>query len=100
MPLATVTGWNFAPDAPPRLVNLQGSYIPFPRTKIEREQRGDPRASIEERYPSRDRYLSSIKAAADALVADRLMLAEDVDAVVQRAAQHWDVVVGVSAASR
>jgi hypothetical protein len=34
------------------------------------------------------------------LVADRLMLSEDVDAVVQRAGQHWDVVSGVSAASR
>jgi hypothetical protein len=93
VPLATYTGWNFssADGESNRLVNLLGSYIPFPRTKSEREQRGDPRPSIEERYPSRERYLALIRTAAEGLVRDRYMLKEDVDPVVRRAGEHWDL---------
>jgi hypothetical protein len=104
VPLATYTGWNFrnaAAGNTRRLLGNTGSYIPFARTKAEREQRGDSRLSIEERYPSRDRYLSMIKAAADTLVRDRYMLAADVDAVMQRAGAHWDVLMGtVTTSSR
>jgi hypothetical protein len=93
VPLATHTGWNFASASGEsnRLVNLLGSYIPFPRTKTEREQRADPRLSIEERYTSRDRYLGLIRTAADGLVRDRFMLEEDIDPVVRRAGEHWDL---------
>jgi hypothetical protein len=96
VPLATYTGWNFASAAGEsnRLVNLLGSYIPFARTKAEREQRGDPRLSIEERYPSRERYLALVRTAAEGLVRDRYMLKEDVDPVVQRAGEHWDLRTG------
>jgi hypothetical protein len=93
VPLATYTGWNFASAAGEtnRLVNLLGSYIPFPATRAEREQHGDPRLSIAERYPSRERYLALIRTAAESLVRDRYMLAEDVDPVVRRAGEHWDL---------
>jgi hypothetical protein len=93
VPLATYTGWNFAGAAGEsnRLVNLLGSYIPFARTKAEREQRADPRLSVEERYPSRDRYLALVRTAAEALVRDRYMLQEDIEPVVQRAGEHWDL---------
>ena len=93
VPLATYTGWNFSSAAgeSDRLVNLLGSYIPFARTKAEREQRADPRLSIEERYPSRDRYLGLVRTAAEALVRDRYMLQDDIDPVVRRAGEHWDV---------
>ena len=52
-PLATYTGWNLrAPEigAPDELFSMQGSWIPFARTRKDREQSGDPRPSIEERY--------------------------------------------------
>jgi hypothetical protein len=90
-PLATYTGWNFSSAAPARLVNLMGSYVPFARTKAERDQRGDPRPSIAERYQSRDQYLALTRSAAEALVRDRFMLPGDVDAVLQRAGAHWDL---------
>jgi hypothetical protein len=94
VPLATQTGWNWRrPDtgAEGALVAMLGSYLPFARTKAERVTAGDPRPSIEERYPGgRDDYLARIRRAADALVAERLLLVEDVPRVVERAARHWD----------
>ena len=92
VPLATTTGWNFRSERvgnPTTLYALLGSYVPFARTKAEREARRDPRQSVEERYRDRDDYLQRIRAAASALVKDRLLLQEDVDDVVQRATRHW-----------
>jgi Alpha/beta hydrolase domain len=93
VPLATTTGWNFRAERignPSTVYALLGSYVPLARTRAEREARRDPRPSIEERYTGRDDYLQKIRAAADALVRDRLILAEDVEEVVQRATKHWD----------
>jgi hypothetical protein len=67
-----------------------GSYFPFAWTRAEREASGDPRPSIEERYRSREEYLGRVAAAALALVRRRLLLPEDVPAVVERAGAHWD----------
>jgi hypothetical protein len=64
---------------------LQGSFIPFAATKAERIATGDPRLSIEERYPSKDVYLASFKKAADDLVAQRFLLPDDADALVKTA---------------
>ena len=72
-----------------RSTRCSGSYVPFARTKAERDARHDPRPSIEERYRDRDDYLQKIRASAAALVKDRLLLQEDVDDVVQRATKHW-----------
>src|SRR5581483_1109650 len=94
VPLATYTGWNPRhPDqgAPGDLMAMMGATLPFPRTAEERAQRGDPRAAVAERYASRAAYLERVRAAADALVAARWMLAEDVDAVVARAGRLWDL---------
>jgi hypothetical protein len=93
VPLATTTGWNFRAERignPTTLYALLGSYLPFARTKAEREARRDPRLSIEERYRDRDDYLQKIRAAAAALVNDRFLLQEDLDDVVQRATRHWE----------
>jgi hypothetical protein len=93
VPLATTTGWNFRAERvgnPTTIVALLGSYLPFSRTKAERDARRDPRPSIEERYKGRDDYLQRIRSAADALVKERLILEQDVEDVVQRATKHWD----------
>jgi len=93
-PLATYTGWNFRnPEigGASRLVGNTGSYVPFARTQAEREARGDPRPSIQERYGSRGDYLAKARAAVDALVRDGYLLAEDVDTVVKRAYDHWEL---------
>jgi hypothetical protein len=94
VPLATYTGWNpsavagFHPGTP---VDMMGSTIPFPPTPSAGEARGDPRRSIAERYGGRDDLLSQTRAAADRLVGQRLLLAQDVEAVVARAGELWDL---------
>jgi hypothetical protein len=93
VPLATTTGWNFRSERvgnASTIYALLGSYVPLARTRAEREARRDPRPSIEERYRGRDDYLQRIRAAADALVKDRLILEQDVEDVMQRATKHWD----------
>jgi hypothetical protein len=94
VPLGTYTGWNFRNQkigGTEQQVALMGGYIPFATTKAEREQKRDPRPSIEERYQTRDQYLSQIRDAAAPLVKNGYLLAEDVPAIVQRAGAHWDL---------
>jgi hypothetical protein len=86
VPLGTYTGWNVYRAQPGELADRDGSLIPFARTRAEREAADDPRPSLEERYGSRDAYVAQVKAAAAALVAERLLLPADAEAFV-RAAQ-------------
>jgi hypothetical protein len=85
VPIATYTGWNVYKKEPSELCDRDGSYIAFSKTKAEREAASDPRLSIEERYRSRADYVAKVKAAADALVAERLLLPADAAAYVQAA---------------
>jgi hypothetical protein len=85
VPLATYTGWNVYKAAPSELCDRDGSYSPFARTKAEREAAGDPRSSVAERYGDRAAYVAKVKAAADALVAERLLLPDDAAAYVKAA---------------
>jgi hypothetical protein len=89
VPLATHTGWNVYDGVRSELCDRDGSYLPFAKTKAEREAAGDPRLSLEERYGSRDAYVAKVKAAADALVRERLLLPADAAAYV-RAAERSD----------
>ena len=73
-----------------RLASEIGSYLPLPRTRADREQTGDSRKSIAERFASREDYLGRIALAAVALVDEGFLLGEDVPAVTQRAATHYD----------
>ena len=97
VPLATTTGWNFRASRfgnPGTIVALAGSYIPFARTRAEREANKDPRLSIEERYKGKTDYLARIRAVAQRLVKTGFMLDEDIELSVQRAERHWDWAVG------
>ena len=59
------------------LCDRDGSYAPLAKSKAEREKSGDPRPSLEERYGNHAGYVAKLKAAADALVRERLLLPED-----------------------
>ena len=92
VPLATATGWNFRDPSignPGEIYQLLGSYVPFARTKAARQANGDPRLSVEERYRGPDDYLERIRTAAMDLIRRRYALAEDLDAIVERAKTHW-----------
>jgi hypothetical protein len=86
VPLGTYTGVNVYKDLPSELCDRDGMFIPFARTRADRERTGDPRLSLEERYGTREAYVAKVKAAADALVAGRLLLAEDAARYVAAAA--------------
>jgi len=87
VPLATHTGWNLykSPFPDGELCDRDGSYSPFAVTRAEREARKDPRPSLEERYGSHAGYVRKVEEAARALVAERLLLQEDADRLVERA---------------
>jgi hypothetical protein len=90
VPLATYTGWGlraaYAGQPVPIVdgCDATGQRIPFAPTAASRQpggpNAGDPRLSIAERYASSADYVSKITAAANALLARRLMLQADVDA--------------------
>jgi hypothetical protein len=82
-PLGTHFGWNLrkAGFGEGELCSLTGSFVPFPKQAVA----DDSRAPLSERYQDSDAYLAAVKAAADNLVADGLMLPDDVNYVMERA---------------
>ena len=58
----------------------RASYIPFPNTIAQRMATGDPRLSLQERYGNsagtNADYVAKVQAAAQALVARRLLIEE------------------------
>lgn len=93
VPVATHLGWNLRdPEtgAPEQQMAMQGSTRFFAATRADREAAGDPRASIEERYASRDDYVDRARAAALELVAGRYLLEEDIELAVSSAVANYD----------
>jgi deazaflavin-dependent oxidoreductase (nitroreductase family) len=93
VPLGTYTGWNprrALPGLPDVLYEFAGSFAPFAASERERAMRGDPRPSRAARYRDRSDYAVRVRSAAQALVAERLLLAEDVDAAVAGALARYD----------
>jgi len=89
-PLATYTGWALRSGAQANDgCEGTGQMIPFPKTKAERLASGDPRLSIEERYPTADAYASAAKKAVDDLVVNRFMLPEDAQPSLARMLRLW-----------
>jgi hypothetical protein len=97
VPLGTYTGWNItSPQLRDLgyLSGLVGGFEPFPLTRAERSTSGDVRQAIDERYTGLQDYLDGVKNAAEALVGERFMRREDVNAVVRQAEEIWKAVVG------
>ena len=79
-PFATHMGWNFRKPGfgEGELCDNTGAMLPFARTREERLRSGDPRLSLEERYPQASDRADAMAKAARQLVEDRLLLEEDV----------------------
>ena len=95
VPLGTFTGWNVQlPELKDLhyLAGLFGSFEPFPDTRGQRERTGDARLSLQERYTGRQNYLDRVKKAAEQLVRQRFMLANDIAPVLRRSAEMWDTI--------
>ena len=80
VPLATYTGWALraAAFAGDDLCDMAGQKIDFFQAKADRLSAGDPRPSIEERYPTHKAYVGAVSRAAIRLYRQRLLLDEDV----------------------
>jgi hypothetical protein len=93
VPLATYTGWNLFNErsGPPEVVSsMQGSFIPFPRTREDRARTNDPRRSIDERYRNREQYLEMVAKAAIDLVEKGYLLKADVPHIIEQTGTRWD----------
>ena len=88
VPIATYTGWALR-SGPQANDGCEGSgqFIPFAKTKADRTASGDPRLSIEERYPSFSAYYYAVAAAINQFVGNRWMLPEDAQTNLNRMLQ-------------
>ena len=86
-PRATFTGWALRAPAfgGPDLCDAAGQQIDFAATRDERLASGDPRPSLEERYPAPGAYVEAVAAAAQGLAREHLLLDEDVERMVREA---------------
>lgn len=82
-----VTDIDFAP------ANGAGIFVPFARTRSEREATGDPRQSIEERYGILNRYLEMVEEAALPLMYEGYLRPEDMLEIFRAAEIRWRFVM-------
>lgn len=95
VPVATYSGWNLRAakiGAGDQLADYRGSFFPLRRNLEDRRRANDPRLSLDERYGSREEYLRQFEVAAEGLVKQRLLLSNDLPAVVSHGAELWDSV--------
>lgn len=69
---------------------LNGATIPFAPTAHKRQVAGDPRPSIEERYPSRAVFLDRVRQSALSLADQGYVLESDVQAIVDASGRRYD----------
>jgi hypothetical protein len=89
VPVATYTGWALRADGHDGC-DASGQKIAFAKTKVERTAAGDPRLSLEERYPDHAAYVSAVTRVVQELKAQRLLL--DEDAAAYLSAAQWSTV--------
>jgi hypothetical protein len=93
VPIATYTGWALRASPPTETDGIKivdgcdasGQRIPFQHTKAQRQAIGDPRLSLEERYPDHQTYVNLVTQAAQTLEQQRLLVDIDVQAYIAAA---------------
>lgn len=93
VPLGTAAGWVFrakSQGSPQELVMLRGAWVPLAATKVQREKTNDPRPSLEERYASKDDFMTRVKTTIEKLIEQRLMLGSDLEPQMKQASERWD----------
>ena len=61
------------------------AFISFFKTQAQRLDAGDPRLSLQERYPTHAAYVAKVTAAANQLVQQRLLLQQDANTIISQA---------------
>src|SRR5262249_22794088 len=96
VPVGTHTGWNPRGPltrSPELIVALNGLTLYFAPDQATRAARGGPRRAPAHRYRDEADYRSRVRAAALKLAAERYLLDEDVERVVEAAAQRYRAAV-------
>lgn len=78
VPVAAYTGWNFRSDSvgfPNARASFYGSYLPFAHAA----------------FRDKNEYLGRYALAALKLIDERLLVASELDAILRRGAEEWDV---------
>lgn len=99
VPVATHAGFN--PRHPEtggtgQLLEYLGSTVPFPATGV---VPGDPRPPIAARYADWADYEARVRAAAERLVAERHLLADDVEVCIRIARKRFDALAAPAASA-
>ncbi len=83
VPTGTYAGWNLRAEgfAAGELCSLTGSFVPFPAGAMAE----DGREPLGDRYADEAAYRAALRQAAEGLVEGRLMLAGDIDLVLDAA---------------
>jgi hypothetical protein len=86
-PLGTYLGWNVTASGffAGQGCTFAGGYVPFAKTRADRERIDDPRPSVEERYGTLDGYVCVVRRAADEAVRERFLLRPDADRLLAQA---------------
>jgi hypothetical protein len=92
VPVGTHAGWNPRDPitgSPEQIVPMNGLTLWFAPDEARRRASGDPRRSLAERYRNEADYGAKVRAAALELVAERYLLEEDVEQVVEAAVVRY-----------
>lgn len=93
VPLGTYTAWDWkSPQVAGfgYISGLNGAFIPFARTRAERQAANDPRLSIEERYGNREGFMKSATASIDNAIAKRFLLPHQREDIIAKMGRYWD----------
>ncbi|MBK8978850.1 MAG: hypothetical protein IPM29_23360 [Planctomycetes bacterium] len=92
VPVATYLPYRVLGDDTPfpgELQDFVGSFVPLPLVARD----GDPRPSLAALYGDREHYLDRCRAALADLVAERVVLGDDVGVLLEHAGALWDAAV-------
>ena len=91
VPVATYTGWSLRDGLAnaDELRDFRGLFLPFAPTASDRQERSDPRPPLRERYSDLPRYCRDLHLAASQLVAEGLVLGEDLPRIVRNGLERW-----------
>jgi hypothetical protein len=96
VPVGTHAGWNPrdpVTGSPEQIVPMNGLTLWFAPDEARRVASGDPRRSLAERYRDEADYGAKVRAAALELAAERYLLKEDVERVVEAAIARYRAAV-------
>jgi hypothetical protein len=92
-PMGTYAPWSLRwgfEGGQEELVDFRGTFVPLSWNEAQREEKEDPRPSVQALYQSLGAYLERVRAATRELVRGGYLLPEDAPLAVEMARERWD----------